>query len=212
MTSSRRIEANRRNATRSTGPTTEAGKHRSRRNAVRHGLCAETVVKTVEDIHENRGFEAAVIADYDARAAVERELVLRLASLLWRLRRATAIETDLLRIQTEVVRDRRNHRVPDWLPNIPSPIPRLTPHRITDTEGLSMPVARGRRSVIPAVAHPAGRHNPSALPGECRMASFGWPISTTECLNGSVDMNQRLPARLYKRFFCCNQCEFAEQR
>ena len=37
--------------------------------------------------------------DYDAETAVERELVLRLASLLWRLRRATAIETGLLQIQ-----------------------------------------------------------------------------------------------------------------
>jgi hypothetical protein len=33
--------------------------------------------------------------------------VLRLASLLWRLRRATAIETDLLEIQAEALRERR---------------------------------------------------------------------------------------------------------
>jgi hypothetical protein len=41
----------------------------------------------------------AVIADYDAQSAVERELVLRLASLLWRLRRASAIETGLFGLQ-----------------------------------------------------------------------------------------------------------------
>jgi hypothetical protein len=106
VTSFRQIEANRRNALRSTGPTTEDGKRRSRQNAVRHGLSAETIVEIVEDIDDYRGFEAAIIADYDARTAVERELVLRLASLLWRLRRATLIETDLLRIQAEVLRDR----------------------------------------------------------------------------------------------------------
>ena len=61
----------------------------------------------VEDVEDYTAFEAAVIADYDAQTAVERELVLRLASLLWRLRRATAIETDLLRIQAEILRDRR---------------------------------------------------------------------------------------------------------
>jgi hypothetical protein len=60
------------------------------------------VVEIIEDVEDYRGFEAAVIADYDARTAVERELVLRLASLLWRLRRATAIETDLLRIQSDL--------------------------------------------------------------------------------------------------------------
>ena len=82
MSSLRQIEANRRNASRSTGPNTEEGKLRSRRNAVRHGLCAETVIEIAEDIDDYRGFEAAIIADYDARTAVERELVLRLASLL----------------------------------------------------------------------------------------------------------------------------------
>jgi len=41
----------------------------------------------------------AVTADYDAQTAVERELVLRLASLLWRLRRATAIESGLFKFQ-----------------------------------------------------------------------------------------------------------------
>jgi hypothetical protein len=43
----------------------------------------------------------AVAADYDAQSAVERELVLRLASLLWRLRRATAIESGLFRMQAK---------------------------------------------------------------------------------------------------------------
>jgi hypothetical protein len=75
MTSMRQIEANRRNALRSTGPTTEEGKRRSRRNALRHGLSAETVVEIVEDINDYRCFEAAVIADYDARTTVECELV-----------------------------------------------------------------------------------------------------------------------------------------
>jgi hypothetical protein len=111
VTTFRQIEANRRNALRSTGPTTEDGKRRSRQNAVRHGLSAETIVEIVEDIDDYRGFEAAIIADYDARTAVERELVLRLASLLWRLRRATMIETELLRIQAEVLRDRRSSQL-----------------------------------------------------------------------------------------------------
>jgi len=37
---------------------------------------------------------------------VERELVLRLASLLWRIRRSSAIETDLPQIQAEILSDR----------------------------------------------------------------------------------------------------------
>jgi hypothetical protein len=107
MTSFRQIEANRRNALRSTGPKTEDGKRQSRRNAVRHGLTAETVVIALEDVEDYRAFEATIIADYDAQTAIERELVLRLASLLWRIRRATGIETDLLQIQAEILGERR---------------------------------------------------------------------------------------------------------
>jgi hypothetical protein len=98
MTSFRQIEANRRNAQLSTGPVTEEGKSRSRQNAVRHGLTAETVIDALEDAEDYAAFEMAVTADYDAQSAVERELVLRLASLLWRLRRATAIESGLFKI------------------------------------------------------------------------------------------------------------------
>jgi hypothetical protein len=100
MTSIRQSEANRRNARLSTGPVTDEGKKRSRLNAVRHGLTAETVIDALEDAQDYAAFEMAVTADYDAQMAVERELVLRLASLLWRLRRAAAIESGRSRPST----------------------------------------------------------------------------------------------------------------
>jgi len=124
MTSLRQLETNRENARRSTGPRTEEGKRVSRRNALRHGLTAETVIEILEDPDDYKTFEANIIADYDARTAVERELVLRLASLLWRIRRATGIETDLLRIQAEILRERtqtaQQHNEPEQRP--PNPI------------------------------------------------------------------------------------------
>jgi hypothetical protein len=110
VTSFRQIEANRRNALKSTGPKTEAGKQKSRCNAVRHGLTAETVIGALEDAEDYQAFEATIIADYDAQSAVERELVLRLASLLWRLRRATIMETGLFEIQAEHLRGYRRAR------------------------------------------------------------------------------------------------------
>ena len=104
MTSFRQFQANRRNALKSTGPNTAEGKQQSRRNAVRHGLTAETVIGALEDAEDYKAFEASIIADYDVQSAVERELVLRLASLLWRLRRATTIETGLFDMQAEHLR------------------------------------------------------------------------------------------------------------
>ena len=95
-----------RSAARSAGPRTEEGKSRWRRNALRYGLTAETVVEGLEDTEDYR-VRGHIVADYDAHTTVERELVLRLASLLWRIRRATGIETDLLRIQAEIIRARR---------------------------------------------------------------------------------------------------------
>jgi hypothetical protein len=109
MTSFRQIEANRRNARKSTGPITEDGKQRSRSNAVRHGLTAETVIGALEDAEDYSAFEAAITADYDAQSAVERDLILRLASLLWRLHRATTIETGLFEIQADHLTEVRRH-------------------------------------------------------------------------------------------------------
>ena len=99
MTSPKQFEANRRNALLSTGPRSNDGKQRSSRNALRHGLTAETVIEPIEDAEDYKAFEEAITADYAAETALERELILRLASLLWRLRRATSIETGLLQMQ-----------------------------------------------------------------------------------------------------------------
>jgi hypothetical protein len=59
------------------------------------------VIDALEDAEDHAAFEMAVTADYDAQSAVESELVLRLASLLRRLRRATAIESGLFKIQAK---------------------------------------------------------------------------------------------------------------
>lgn len=59
------------------------------------------MIGAVEDAEDYKAFKAAIIADYDAQSAVERELVLRLASALWRLRRATAMVTGLFAIEAD---------------------------------------------------------------------------------------------------------------
>ena len=60
MTTDKQIAANRQNAKNSTGPRTERGKRRSRRNAIRHGLTAETVIDVLEDPAEYEALAAAI--------------------------------------------------------------------------------------------------------------------------------------------------------
>jgi hypothetical protein len=99
MASEKQVSANRRNAAKSTGPMTQSGKQKSRLNAMRHGLTAATVVTAIEDSQEFERFAAAIRADYQPASTIEHELVARLTSLLWRLRRATLIETNLFQLQ-----------------------------------------------------------------------------------------------------------------
>ena len=122
MASDRQIAANRRNAEKSTGPQTEYGKQRSRQNALRHGLTARTVIAAIESAADYRAFAADIFAEHNPCTAIERELVSRLASVLWRLRRSTSIETGLFQIEAELMRDadtavsrRQNAPPPEWI-------------------------------------------------------------------------------------------------
>lgn len=74
---------------------------------MRHGLTAATVVPAMEDAEEFEQFEAAIRADYQPVSAIEHELVARLTSLLWRLRRSTLIETNLFKLQARLAKDRK---------------------------------------------------------------------------------------------------------
>jgi hypothetical protein len=132
MTSLKQIAANRLNARRSTGPRTETGKQRSRQNAICHGLTAETVIAALENAADYEAFEADIASDYNPRSRTERELVLRLASLLWRLRRSTSIETGLFHIEGQLLREqsadsrRRRPPPPEWHDDVDTTVPIVT--------------------------------------------------------------------------------------
>jgi hypothetical protein len=105
-------------------------RRRSRRHAWRDGLADQTVVKSLEDVRSYRAFERGLIGSVDPRSVIELELVHRLASLLWRLRRASAIETGLFEIQGEFLAGRRQDpsRGPSQRGQLPTPT-RANGHR-----------------------------------------------------------------------------------
>ena len=53
----------------------------------------------LEDEEKHNVFELSVTTGFDSQTAVEGELVLRLAGLLWRPRSATAIDTGFIQMQ-----------------------------------------------------------------------------------------------------------------
>jgi hypothetical protein len=105
----RQLEANRRNTLRSKGPRIENGKQQSRRNALKHGLTAETVIEPLENPEEyrlRRNGRVGVPAANARRAGVRaspRIPVLATSP-------ATSIETGLLRMQSEILHAFRSCR------------------------------------------------------------------------------------------------------
>jgi len=87
---------NRANAQHSTGPRTDAGKQRTRLNALRHGLTGQTIVLPSDDLAAYQRHCQELHHHYHPKNKMEVLLTQTIADLTWRLNRITAIETNLL--------------------------------------------------------------------------------------------------------------------
>lgn len=94
-TSAKQIAANRRNATRSTGPNTPGGKEAVKRNALKHGLLAKEVLLPGEDADSFQELSDHLYADLRPDGALETALVERIVGGLWRLRRLQRVEAGI---------------------------------------------------------------------------------------------------------------------
>jgi hypothetical protein len=91
-----RAAINRANAEKSTGPRTEAGKQRSKLNALRHGLTGQTVVLPTEDLSAYQRHSKSFLDEYQPQGATETQLTQSLIDTSWRMNRAAAVENNLL--------------------------------------------------------------------------------------------------------------------
>lgn len=114
LVSRKKIEANRRNAQHSTGPTSEAGKAASRLNALKHGLLAKEVVITRGDYQEDDQQFAQLLEELSAQftpVGVAEELeVEKIALCYWRKMRAVRYEHGAIRTRTAGLRWREELR------------------------------------------------------------------------------------------------------
>jgi hypothetical protein len=134
----------------------QSKRRRSRRRAWRDGLADQTVVKTLEDVRSYRAFERTLIGSVDPRSMLELALVHRLASLLWRLRRASAIETGLFEIQGELLSARRQapSRGPSQAGTLPTPTRANGHTKVPGSNGRDDPPASNQEPLSTTSMHP----------------------------------------------------------
>jgi hypothetical protein len=133
-------------------------------------------------------------------------LVLRLASLLWRMHRATAVETDLLQVQAEILNDRRHEYETG---DDSGQKPQSVVYRV-----LQRAIGPSRRRHVGDGSSHADQSesiddqwDPLGLNAMIQAADRGtWliafcvsPTSTMECLNGSDAMRLRYGDRSCRR-------------
>ncbi|MCC6360772.1 MAG: hypothetical protein IT450_18700 [Phycisphaerales bacterium] len=92
-----KIEANRANAQKSTGPKTPEGKAASSRNAMKHGLTAAAMVLPNENITEFEEFRAEMLDALQPSDRLEAHFAERVIAAAWRLNRVTKAESEIIR-------------------------------------------------------------------------------------------------------------------
>jgi hypothetical protein len=98
---SRRAEANRLNAQKSTGPKTLAGRSRSSRNSTRHALLAKTATLMARPTQELQTLLGKFNADLRPASVQEEVLVEEMAASAWRMKQSSRIEASLMAIQMQ---------------------------------------------------------------------------------------------------------------
>lgn len=95
MTSEKQIQANQRNAQKSTGPKTSEGKATARLNATKHGLLSQGALLPGEDKDALKELEERLRAELQPVGEMESLLVERIIDAIWRLRRLSRVEAGI---------------------------------------------------------------------------------------------------------------------
>jgi hypothetical protein len=105
MTGDKQSRANRRNARRSTGPTSERGKNTVRYNSLTHGLRAQTVLLPDEDPQAFEVLRQGLRDHHRPIGEQEGQLVDLIIMYTWRLGRAARVEASILNHYSRKIAD-----------------------------------------------------------------------------------------------------------
>jgi hypothetical protein len=98
--SAQQLEANRENATHSTGPRTIEGKERVKFNSLKHGCYSSVVVLPNEDRAEFEALGQHLRNLMHAENPAQEEIVQKMQDARWRMARVVAIESNLYVVST----------------------------------------------------------------------------------------------------------------
>lgn len=103
--SEKQLAANRKNAQKSTGPTTDEGKAVASRNSIKHGLYSKDIVINTSALKEDQSqYDLLLDSLHDElqpTTLFQQQLVLKIANCLWRSRRVILAETAQINEQLE---------------------------------------------------------------------------------------------------------------
>ena len=157
MLSERRIEANRRNAQKSTGPRTPEGKAVCSQNASRHRHLADTVLLACEDRKNFIRRCRRIHRELQPVGPVETVLVNEMVAALWRRDRVSILEARLLDHAYITTPEPLGFQPTQPAPDAPAPRPDHSPVAYRNALGYRDLADSSR--VLPQLSRDSARHN-----------------------------------------------------
>ena len=202
MISQNKLEANRRNAQLSTGPTSPEGRKAVSRNAVTHGLRARHVVTVAERPAEFLELWADLEAEWDPQTHTERFLVEQMAVIQFKLGRWEAVESAAVLQSTTVClafHDLREYQTEKGTVRIPDTIDKREDRVNRTLDRYSQLTCRLERSYYKALEtlqhlqdrrerKSRGRQHPASAPIELPIAAAAGAAVAAAAQAAAVDI------------------------
>ena len=162
MATQKQIDANRRNAQKSTGPKTPEGKTAVRLNSLQHGLRANTIILPGESREEYDQLHAEMESEWRPQSATARFYLDQMVIAQWKLRRLEVAEAHLLSQDLEATK-----QIPllDYLSRCQNRLERSFTRAQRELERLQGPLSKQPAPELrpqPVSRRPAPQPEPSA--------------------------------------------------
>lgn len=134
MTSDKQVQANRRNARKSTGPKTPEGKDAVRHNALKHGLLSQEALLPNEDEAALKELGESLRAELKPVGEMENLLAERIIASTWRLRRLGRVEAGIFALDLYMITTGRTQEARTYAHTAPPYDDRTEMKRVRDSE------------------------------------------------------------------------------